>query len=143
MGKKISSCLTPGSDFNLKLPILVVTCLTSWVENPPGSVHSTPLAAFLLALGTYFLEYPSHTWNPLLQAYLTWPFLMSCSPNALLKRTHPGRSLVVQWLKDPASSLQQLGLLLCCGSIPGQGTSIRQICGKKQTNKQNPSWVYP
>ena len=41
-----------------------------------------------------------------------------------------GSSLVVQWVKDLALLLQQLGSLLCEGSVPGPGTSTCHGCSK-------------
>ena len=38
-----------------------------------------------------------------------------------VKRGKNRSSLVVQWVKDPALSLQQLGSLLCLGFDPGPG----------------------
>ena len=44
-----------------------------------------------------------------------------------------GSSLVVQWVKDLALLLQQLGSLLCEGSVPGPGTSTcHRYKGKKE-----------
>ena len=42
---------------------------------------------------------------------------------------------MVQWVKDPVLALQQLGLLLWCGLIPGPGTFI--CCGCSQKSEGN------
>ena len=40
-------------------------------------------------------------------------------------------SLVVQWVKDPATSMQQLGLLLWLRFDPWPGTFFMPSCGQK------------
>jgi len=50
-------------------------------------------------------------------------------------------SLVVQWVKDPALSLQQLGH--CCGTslIPGSGTSTCHRCIQKKKKRGREKYI--
>ena len=51
-------------------------------------------------------------------------------------------SLLAQRVKDPALSLQWLGLLLWCGSIPGPGTSLCHGWGQKGKKKRKENDFY-